>query len=443
LPITDNRGRHNSHTKIEDVTKNAAREFISAQNARESHYSRNNNPNKLFLPSTYAKAKLYRTFLAQNTQFEPNENNPSRGLTYWYFRKVFNYEFNISAGYPRSDLCNTCELFEKRITVARRENNENVEQLNIEQLRHWDSAETFYEELRRCRELGDEYLIICCDFEKNFNLPITGLNKEYFSSPLNVFNFGVKNLQSGATTMFFYPQNFAKKGSNEVSSMLFWYIQAKRTANTRHLVVFADNSAGQNKNRFVFCLFQHLCNTVFETVTIHFPTPGHSFLPIDREFAILEKKRRKIDRVISSSTWNTLIREAKIQDPFELVFVENAFTDNLQPDQTPIVRVKDFKAVLTPILSHRANLAHLKGIQLTNGLVAMAYENFETGFIEPWNPFLETTTVEMLNHAILNAPMKYNNETYLPVPPNARNDVNELLEYVDIPQNVTYYESII
>jgi len=108
---------------------------------------------------------------------------------------------------------------------------------------------------------------------------------------MNVFNFGVKNLQSGATTMLFDPQNFAKKGSNEVAFMLFWYIRKIRTANTRHLIVFADNLAGQNKNWFVLGLFQFLCNNIFETVMIHFPTPGHLFLPIDREFAILEQKK--------------------------------------------------------------------------------------------------------------------------------------------------------
>jgi len=107
---------------------------------------------------------------------------------------------------------------------------------------------------------------------------------------LNVFNFGVKNLQTEQTSIILCAQNFAKKGSNEVASILDWYVRTKIGPEVRHIIFFADNSPGQNKNRFVLSIMQNFCNTICETVTVHFPTPGHSFLPIDRDFAVLEKK---------------------------------------------------------------------------------------------------------------------------------------------------------
>jgi len=295
LCIQDKRGRHSNHRQISVNSKNAIRRFISNLNVRESHYSRENNPHRSFLPSGTAISLLYRKFLAAHPEYEPNENNVDNRTYFWLFRKIFNTEFNIGVGYPRSDLCNTCELLSTQIKVATREGQQaQLHELEGSQLHHWDSASHFYAEIQRCTQLGDEYLVLCCDFEKNFSLPITGINREYFSSHLNVYNFGVKNMQTGEATMFFYPQNYAKKSSNEVASILQWYINQKIQPGVRHVIIFADNSAGQNKNRFVLTLLHSLCYTHCETVTVYFPVPGHSFLPIDRDFAILEKKRKKL-----------------------------------------------------------------------------------------------------------------------------------------------------
>jgi len=38
---------------------------------------------------------------------------------------------------------------------------------------------------------------------------------------------------------------------------------------------------------------------------------------------------------------------------FHLVFAETPFTDNIQADERPIVRVKNFKASFTPVLNNR------------------------------------------------------------------------------------------
>jgi len=75
------------------------------------------------------------------------------------------------------------------------------------------------------------------------------------------------------------------------------------------------------------------------------------------------------------------------------------------------------------------------------GIDATTYTEFETGFINNWNPFNEQTTADILREAIENAPFAYNGE-FLPVSVNAQNDVNELLEYVKLPENCTFYETI-
>ena len=196
--------------------RNAVVQFIQMQEPRESHYSRESNPNKLYLPSGTTKAALYRQFT--NTHPELRNENGRHNVTYSFFCQIFNQEFNIAVGYPRSDLCSRCEMLNKKLAISTREQNQDEEILKREQINHWRNAELFYEEMRNCSTLGEDFLVLCFDFEKNFSLPITGLNRQYFlslASHLNLYNFGIKNLQSGETAMFFYPQNFAKKAQTK------------------------------------------------------------------------------------------------------------------------------------------------------------------------------------------------------------------------------------
>jgi len=51
--------------------------------------------------------------------------------------------------------------------------------------------------------------------------------------------------------------------------------------------IFTDNCSAQNKNHAL----------VNNAIVHRYPEPGHSFLPRDRAFGLIEKKRRKLERV--------------------------------------------------------------------------------------------------------------------------------------------------
>ena len=236
---------------------------------------------------------LYKSFLEQNPQCDPVNNNDD-SVKYSLFSQIFNCEFNISFGFPRSDLCDTCELLNVRIKTARRDNDENaINEILAQREEHWTSAEMFYELIRRASELGNQYLTLCADYEKNFVFPITGINKEYFMSHLNFYNFGIQNLQTNHATMIMYAQHYAKKGANEAATFLYFYLQEHCPPEVIHVKLFMDNSVGTNKNRFVFAMLQSLALTRFETIEVVFPIVGHSYMPIDRSFAIIEKSKKK------------------------------------------------------------------------------------------------------------------------------------------------------
>jgi len=192
------------------------------------------------------------------------------------------------------------------------------------------------------------------------------MNFQYFSSHINLHNFGIHDVVSKNATMFMYPENFALKGSNEVASCLLWYIQNQIPTVENKLFLFLDNSAGQNKNRIVFALLQYLAITRFESVTVIFPVPGHSYMPIDQDFSIIEKKIKKENRVLSPSQWTQLIVNARNNQPFNLAYVLHPFTPNLEPDGRPIIKIRNFRESLAPLLNTRLFLNGINKIIFRN-----------------------------------------------------------------------------
>jgi len=48
----------------------------------------------------------------------------------------------------------------------------------------------------------------------------------------------------------------------------------------------------------------------FSEIFHHFPIPGHSFLPCDRCFGLIEKERRRRDRIHILSEWESLVKRS-------------------------------------------------------------------------------------------------------------------------------------
>ena len=47
-------------------------------------------------------AEMHRLFISENPDLK-------LAAYYWVYNDILNYEFTISFGFPRSDICDTCE----------------------------------------------------------------------------------------------------------------------------------------------------------------------------------------------------------------------------------------------------------------------------------------------------------------------------------------------
>jgi len=81
----------------------------------------------------------------------------------------------------------------------------------------------FYDLVRQLNKLENDHIAICANYEKKIVFPITSINKKYFVSSLNFYNFGIQNLQNNHATMIIFAQHNTKK-KTESSSHVFGFL---------------------------------------------------------------------------------------------------------------------------------------------------------------------------------------------------------------------------
>lgn len=92
--------------------------------------------------------------------------------------------------------------------------------------------------------------------------------------------------------------------------------------NVKKIYLFSDNCSGQNKNN---ALFQYLYTVLksklygIEQIIYMYPEPGHSFLPNDRCFGRIEKKRKRLEQVYLPETYHELVHNTSKK--FEVIKV--------------------------------------------------------------------------------------------------------------------------
>lgn len=335
--IIDGRGRQASRVVYtEDVIKKI-HAFIENVPARTSHYCRSSSKSRKYLDSHLSVAALYREFLKQNPDLDCN-------VTYEKFREIFNTDFNISFATPRKDICSTCEKTAMDIQSAElKKDREQVKRLKLQHEIHLRKAEVFVKGCSNAEKNEDDTkLSICFDYQKNLPLPVTNVADEYYLRQLWLHNFGIHNLKEKTATMYMYTENYAKKGLNEVLTSLNDYITNNAKPNHKHLEIFCDNCFSQNKNKFLFTFLDQLCAMgKFERISIFYPIPGHSMMPIDRDFALIERQKLKHEKIYSPDIYVKFAKECKISKKFEVVFVEKRLGKESDGDR--VIKVKDYK----------------------------------------------------------------------------------------------------
>lgn len=290
LPPKENRGGDRK-LEMNRAQRDSVMKFINKFKAIESHYCRGHS-SRLYLSSTLNIRLMWKMYVKENINFPVKES---------YFRLIFNTEYNIGFGTPRTDVCSTClQLTEK---IKRCNDQDTKARLLTEKKVHKMKAEAFYQILR---EPEEGVVIFSFDCQKNQVLPKVPDQQAYYSRQIYMFNFTVvrgtskSKLNPNTVTCFCWTENEYDKGSNEIASCIHHVLNSSNFTDIHTIKLMCDGCAGQNKNT---TLISMCCNwlakqNVISKIEVVFPVRGHSFIPPDRVFGHIEVECKKKEIIL-------------------------------------------------------------------------------------------------------------------------------------------------
>lgn len=329
----DKRGSNIKKHKLPELVLRKIKSHISSFRGRNSHYSRSKT-RKLYLPEDLNIKKMYKIYLELK--------NPP--VSYETYRHIFNTNFNISFGYPRSDTCSSCDQFLAELKVLQSklrgtdvtdEKMKNsieaeIHKKTTENNVHKSKADVFYQRKKLARKQAMkrvDFECIAMDFQKNLPMPNLSTNDVYYKRQLTMHSFNIHVLSTNSATFYCYPEIIGGKGSNEVASLLHYFIFVQLSSNIRHLRIFCDSCGGQNKNFTVFRYLHYVVHIAkrLDSIEVTFPVRGHSYMECDRDMGLVNQK---IPAELPED-WFNEVRSCRVKpEPFSVVEVDQSLLRN-------------------------------------------------------------------------------------------------------------------
>lgn len=312
INFKDKRGLHlNRPHRVPQVVKDKVRQHISSFPKQDSHYSRGKT-SQMYLNADLSVQRMYNLF---------KEMSPEVRVSKHFYEDTFRSDFNLQFGTPRSDSCATCDKYYNDLVSA--ETEEARDSILKESEFHHRRAEKAYSSLNGDIMIAKEnvsVVVLCVDLQQVLFCPTLTHSNVFYQRQLATYNFAVSNMLNNETVMHVWNETTAKRGSAEIASCILKYITSifnvLENGQQRKLILWSDRCVGQNNNWRMITLVQHLIlSKYFSQVNQKFLCSGHSFLPCDRSFAQVEK-RKKVSKVYVPHQWVDVIKSAQPSKPF-------------------------------------------------------------------------------------------------------------------------------
>ena len=296
-PVFDKRGRRPNVRRIHGPPLEHVHEHIQSLPVKASHYSRAHSPHRRYLEQGLTVEEVHSHYVSWLDTAYPGE----QWVSPRYYRTVFTTQYNIVSKPPRTDVCNKCEAFEKNIE-AKKASYLPTKKLQEDFESHKAAASVPQELLAEAEakskvEPADSPLrTVAMDLQQTLPCPNLRVGVAYYKCKVWVYNFCIYDMNRQKANMFIWTETEAKRGADEIASCIVKWIENEfaQERKFKKLRIFCDNCAGQNKNVYIMIMALRLIHAEWlQRVEVVFMVPGHSFMPCDRAFGVIEKKIRK------------------------------------------------------------------------------------------------------------------------------------------------------
>ena len=111
-------------------------------------------------------------------------------------------------------------------------------------------------------------------------------------------------------------EGIASRGASEIGSCILQYCIKKSSNGVKEITAYSDSCGGQNSNLKMALMWTHIVQTTSLIEINHkFLISGHSYLPNDTDFGIIEKARPKSTQVYVPSQWYNIIATCHKSNP--------------------------------------------------------------------------------------------------------------------------------
>ena len=214
----------------------------------------------------------------------------------WFYKRVGQLFPHVKTHCPSTDKCNTCSVL-------------SLQGKKEEQKAQQDKAHRFREQLK-----NDMTLENCITFhlEQVQPLPFIRENKAFYNRKTWLYNLGIHETKTNKAFMYIWTETIASQGSREIASCLYSSLSNNLQEPVDTLIAWSDTCGGQNRN-FIIASFwlRVLAKFDINSVIHRFPISGHSFLPNDRDFADVEKAKKKKDSIYTVDQYKDVMELSK------------------------------------------------------------------------------------------------------------------------------------
>ena len=284
-PVSDKRGRSDACTynRVDLAREESILNHIKSFDTLESHYTRKNTKYE-YLPDGLNLSKMYRLYLVwcaeRNVKAEP------KGL----YCRVFHSRFNLKFNKSKKDACDYCTSFNN---IPLELLTEHAKEEHNSHLFEKDKAREFKKEMKMKAKETECVVTAAFDMQKVLLLPHGETSSFYYSRRLRVTNLSITELDSMVTRCYIWDESQAKKGSCEVSSIVFKFLKEMHLAGKKVIHFFSDRCGGQNNNRMVLVMLSLAPNIFhFDEITMNYLVTGHSQNENDNAHSCIESHTR-------------------------------------------------------------------------------------------------------------------------------------------------------
>lgn len=253
------------------------------------------------------------------------------------YRNIFKSEFNLHFHHPRKDTCQKCDMLNMKIKTSCdiQEQQNLTEQHKI----HLINAEMARNSLQKDRDLAsnnpEKYL------QKALPFPKLTVSIAYYKRNMYVLNQGFHNFHNDEVNMYVWDETIASRGSQEVASCCLMHLQNVTTQ--KHIIAYSDMCTGQNRNIKLALMWMKIVQSSdneINTVDHKFLLSGHSFLPNDRDFGVVEMAIRKNNFFYIPQDYYEVIANCRKQNKFIVHEMKTKNFVSTQPLENAVLKRK-------------------------------------------------------------------------------------------------------